>query len=166
MLAEQLGMGSIEELEAALDAMEGIADDGGELTDNFAREARVRSAYIGWCKDFGKESDETRFQVFMSNFLAMEEYANESGKMMTLNKFADYTEEEYITATTTVTTPVIEEEAAAPTIQELKDAAAQEEALVDPRSHRHRQRRPQEMDPSALRRRPRRWLRLRPRHAR
>lgn len=123
-------MGSIEEMEAALDAMEGIADDGGELTDNLAREARVRSAYLGWCKDFGKESDETRFQVFMSNFLAMEEYANESGKMMTLNKFADYTEEEYITATTAVAAPIIEEEPAAPTIQELKAAAAEEKALV------------------------------------
>lgn len=108
-LAEQLGMGSVEEMEAALDAMEGIADDGGELSDNLVREARVRASYIGWCKENGKEADEMRFQVFMSNFLAMEEYAKESGKQMTLNKYADCTEEEYVSLTSPAATLVLEE---------------------------------------------------------
>eukprot|EP00978_Attheya_sp_CCMP212_P042112 scaffold251379_cov38-Attheya_sp.AAC.1 len=40
-LAAQLGLESVEELEAALDAVEGIADDGAELVpDNLSREAR------------------------------------------------------------------------------------------------------------------------------
>ena len=79
----------------ALDSLEGIAEDGGELDpENLSREARVRSAYLGWCADFGKEPDEARFPQFSSNYLAMEAYANENGKEMTLNKFADCTEEE------------------------------------------------------------------------
>jgi hypothetical protein len=82
-------------MEIAMDKMEGIAEDGGELTDNLAREARVRSAYLDWCKQYGKSPDESRYPTFESNFLAMEEYAKESGKAMNLNKYADCTEEEY-----------------------------------------------------------------------
>lgn len=64
-LAKKLGLESVEELEAAIDAMDGIADDGGELDpDNVSREARIRSAYLDWCKEFDKENDEERFQVF------------------------------------------------------------------------------------------------------
>ena len=95
-LAAQLGLGSVEELEAAIDAMEGISEDGSIMEgDNLAREARVRSAYLEWCKEYGKESDETRFQQFFKNFLDMEEYAKESGKEMSLNEYADCTEKEY-----------------------------------------------------------------------
>lgn len=94
-MAAQLGLESIEELEAAIDEMEGIAPDGGLAGDNLAREARVRSAYLGWCKEYGKEPNETRFQQFSTNFLEMEEYAQESGKEMTLNEYADCNEEEY-----------------------------------------------------------------------
>jgi hypothetical protein len=95
-LAKQLGLESVEELEAAIDEMDGIAPDGGPLEgDNLAREARVRSAYLDWCKEYGKESDETRFQQFSSNYLEMEEFAKESGKEMALNEYADCTEEEY-----------------------------------------------------------------------
>ncbi len=94
-------MESVEELEVALDAMEGIADDGGELDPtNISREARVRSAYLEWCKEYGKEADESRFPTFSSNYLAMEEYAKENGKTMQLNMYADCTEEEYVTLTT------------------------------------------------------------------
>jgi hypothetical protein len=86
----------VEELEEIIDSMEGIGPDGGPLEgDNLAREARVRSAYLDWCKEYGKESDEARFQQFSSNYLEMEEFAKESGKEMGLNEFADCTEEEY-----------------------------------------------------------------------
>jgi len=50
---------------------------------------------MDWCKEYGKEPDEARFPTFSSNFLAMEEYANENGREMVLNKYADCTEEEY-----------------------------------------------------------------------
>lgn len=96
MLAAQLGLDSIEELEAVIDSMEGISPDGTEMEgDNLAREARVRSAYLDWCKEFGKTADEGRFPQFMSNFLEMEEFASESGKEMVLNEYADFTEAEY-----------------------------------------------------------------------
>jgi hypothetical protein len=99
-LAGQLGFKNVDEMEAAIDSMQGIADDGGQIEfDNIAREARIRSAYIEWCKSFGKESDESRFKVFSDNFLIMEKFAAESGKEMTLNQFADCTEAEYKAAT-------------------------------------------------------------------
>ena len=95
-MAAQLGLNSVEELEVALDSLEGIAPDGGELdTGDLAREARVRSAYLDWCKENGKEADESRFPTFSANYLEMEEYAKESGKEMLLNDYADCTEEEY-----------------------------------------------------------------------
>ena len=95
-LAEQLGLESVEELEVALDALEGIAEDGGELDPtNISREARIRAAYMDWCKKFDKKADEARFANFSTNFLAMEEYANENDKEMVLNEYADFSEEEY-----------------------------------------------------------------------
>lgn len=93
-----MGYDSVEELEIAMDEMEGIAEDGGEFTDNLAREARVRSVYLDWCKEFGKEPDESRFPTFSENLLAMEEYAKEAGKSMNLNQYADCTEEQYAAA--------------------------------------------------------------------
>eukprot|EP00977_Amphora_coffeiformis_P004059 scaffold806_cov142-Amphora_coffeaeformis.AAC.2 len=78
-LAKKLGLNSVEELEAALDSMEGIAEDGGEVEqDNLAREARVRAAYLDWCKQYKKEPQEDRFKVFSENFLVMEKYAKET----------------------------------------------------------------------------------------
>lgn len=95
-LMEKLGLQSIDELEVALDSLEGIAPDGGELeTSNIAREARVREAYLNWCKEFNKTPDESRFPTFSNNFLVMEQYAKESKKDMTLNQYADFTKEEY-----------------------------------------------------------------------
>ena len=95
-MAEQLGLDSVEELENAIDALEGIGPDGVE-NENLAREARVRSAYLDWCKEFGKTSDETRFPQFYDNFLEMEDFAKDTGKEMVLNQYADNTEDEYNT---------------------------------------------------------------------
>jgi hypothetical protein len=133
-LAEKLGLESVEELEVALDAMDGIADDGGELAqENLSREARVRAAYMEWCKDFGKETDEARFETFSSNYLAMEQYAQENGKSMQLNKFADCTEEEYVALASGVkeaedakAAAEAEKETAAKAIAEEKAAAESE----------------------------------------
>lgn len=130
-----MGLDSIDDLEAAIDSMEGISPDGTEMMaegDNLAREARVRSAYLEWCKEYNKATDESRFPQFMSNFLDMEEYAKESGKDMILNEYADFTEEEYTaftagSETTTTTTTAVEEAAsvvAAPKIDEAELAAA------------------------------------------
>jgi hypothetical protein len=110
---EQLGLESVEELEVALDSIEGIAEDGGELdTTNISREARIRSSYMDWCKKYSKTPDESRFPTFSKNFLAMEEYARENNKEMILNKYADCTEEEYIA----ITTPVKKVEETAPSV--------------------------------------------------
>ena len=57
-------MDSVEELEQALDAMAGIDTDGGEIDTSDVREARVRSAYLDWCKEYGKTADESRFSTF------------------------------------------------------------------------------------------------------
>jgi colicin import membrane protein len=76
--------------------LEGIASDGGELdTENIAREARIRDAYLKWCKQYNKDPDESRFPTFSNNFLMLEQYAKESAKEMTLNQYADFTKEEY-----------------------------------------------------------------------
>lgn len=86
----------MEELEAALDSLDGIAPDGGELdSENIAREARIRDAYLKWCKEFRKQPDESRFPTFSNNFLLMEQYAKETNKEMNLNQYADCTKEEY-----------------------------------------------------------------------
>lgn len=94
-------MSSVEELEEAIDAVQGFDTDGGPLDTSDVREVRVRSAYMDWCKEYGKQPDESRFPTFSSNFLAMEEYANENGREMVLNKYADCTEEEYRKLTNT-----------------------------------------------------------------
>ena len=126
-MAKKLGYDSVEELEVAMDTMEGIADDGSALTDGLAREARVRSAYIQWCKENGKEPDEKRFPTFESNYLAMEEYAAEAGKEMSLNQYADLTEEEYLAATSKAETAP-EAEAPAPAAKVEDKAKAEADA--------------------------------------
>jgi hypothetical protein len=130
-LAAQLGLDSVEELELAIDAMEGISEDGTAIEgDNLAREARVRSAYLEWCKEYGKEPDEGRFPQFYDNFLEMEEFAKESGKEMILNEYADFTEEEY----SKLASEKEETEAAAAKAKADKEAAekaaAEKEAAV------------------------------------
>lgn len=133
-MAAQLGLESVEELEAAIDSLEGIAPDGGELEpENLAREARVRSAYLEWCKEYEKDPDETRFTQFSSNYLQMEEYAQESGKAMLLNEYADCTEEEYVQRTTGVV-PAVEKksepEVDAEVEEEMKPSAEDEAAAA------------------------------------
>ena len=137
-------MGSVEELEIALDTMEGIAEDGSELdTTNVSREARVREAYLGWCKEYGKETDESRYPTFSSNYLAMEEYAKENGKTMQLNLYADCTEEQYAALTSVnggaaAVEEVVEEAkveapapAPAPVVEEVKAVVVEEKKVDD-----------------------------------
>lgn len=127
--------------------MEGIAEDGGELDPtNISREARIRAAYMDWCKDSKKEVDEKRFVVFSSNFLAMEEFAKQSGKEMVLNQYADCTEEEYVALTTkkeekeepvaeTPKAKVIEEKVPEPEPEKVTEeavAVVEEPATVEP----------------------------------
>jgi membrane protein involved in colicin uptake len=120
---------SIEELEVALDAMEGIAEDGGELDPtNVSREARLRAAYMDWCKEYGKESNEARFQTFTSNYLAMEEYAKENGKTMQLNMYADCTEEEYVALTSGAVNGLAAEDVSEAELDAEAQAKAEEEA--------------------------------------
>jgi hypothetical protein len=123
-LAEKLGLGSVEDLEDAIDAMQGIAADGSELaTENLSREARVRSAYLEWCKENGKTADESRFPQFSSNYLAMEEFSSKAGKEMVLNEYADCTEEEYAS----LSVKPKAEKKAAPAKSEKKAAPAKSE---------------------------------------
>ncbi len=119
-LMEKLGLNSIEELEATLDAMDGIAEDGGELEEEEEQDdtdTRVRAAYENWCKEFGKDIDDKRFPTFSKNFLAMEAYASDNGKTMQLNMYADFTEEEYSAL-------IAEKEAEKKAEEEKKDAEA------------------------------------------
>ena len=114
-MAAQLGLDSVEELEAAIDSMEGIAEDGGEVEqDNLAREARIRAAYLDWCKKYKKEPEEERFKVFSENFLVMEKYAKDMGKEMNLNQYADMTEKEYQESQVLVKKPAATPKAAPP----------------------------------------------------
>jgi len=123
-LAQALGLESIEELEEAIDAIQGIDAEGVEVDTSDVREVRVRAAYMDWCKEYGKSPDETRFPTFSSNFLAMEEYANENGREMVLNKYADCTEEEYRQLTNTAAPApelvVEKKEPAAPKVEQSK----------------------------------------------
>ena len=71
-MAQKLGLENVDELEIALDAIEGIADNGRDL-DTTAREARVRAAYLDWCKEHKKDPDDDRkFVTFKDNYLKME----------------------------------------------------------------------------------------------
>ena len=125
-------MESVDELEVALDSMAGVAEDGGELDPtNLSREARIRAAYLDWCKEYGKEPDEERFPTFSSNFLVMESYAQENGKDMQLNKYADCTEEEYVALTTGAEVTVEEVEEPAVEEEEVVEAQAEEEEVVE-----------------------------------
>jgi hypothetical protein len=137
----------VEELEDAIDFLEGIDPEGVEMDDgDLAREARVRSSYMDWCKEFGKESDETRFNQFFKNYLEMEDFSKDTGKEMVLNEFADYTEEEYTAMQNDEPVEVeekketeadeaeaaakAEEDAAAKAIAEMEAAAKAEEDAV------------------------------------
>jgi hypothetical protein len=127
-LAAQLGLDSVEDLELAIDEMEGISEDGTMMeSDNLAREARVRSSYMEWCKEYNKQQDESRFPQFYKNFLEMEQFALESGKDMVLNEYADFTEEEYAK----LTSAKEEAEAAASKAKAEEESAAKAKAQED-----------------------------------
>ena len=121
-------------MEQAIDSMQGIGEEGVEIeNDDMAREARIRSAYMDWVKEFGKESDEARFKVFYDNFLTMEKFAEESGKEMSLNQYADCTEAEYkamveADAKKAEATKKAEAEAAKKAAEEKKKAEAEKVA--------------------------------------
>ncbi len=77
--------------------IESRAEDRKEsILTTMSKEARIRSAYSEWCKKYNKRPDETRFATFSLNYLFMEDYARENNKEMILNRFADCTEDEYI----------------------------------------------------------------------
>ncbi len=116
-----------------MDFLDGIDSEGVAMDDgDIAREARVRAAYMDWCKEFKKESDETRFKQFFTNFLEMEDFSKDTGKEMVLNEFADYTEAEYTAMqngeTVTVEEPVVEEPVAEEPVVDEAAKAAEEAA--------------------------------------
>ena len=66
-----------------------------EATDR-EKVARVYSIYIEWCTVYGKMAHDSKFRVFLHNFLTMESMAIAAGKTVQLNEWYDCTEEEYI----------------------------------------------------------------------
>ncbi len=118
-----------------MDFLDGIDPEGVAMDDgDIAREARVRAAYMDWCKEYKKESDEVRFKQFFKNFLEMEEFSKDTGKEMVLNEFADYTEAEYTAMQNGETVPAVEEPVAEETIVEEpvvdETSKAEEEAAA------------------------------------
>lgn len=125
-LAEKLGLESVEDLEAAIDAIDGIAEDGTEVdTTNSSEDVDVRSAYLSWCEEFGKEIDEAKYPNFMLNYLAAYNLAKESGNEMTLNMYADLTEAEFVAATNG--SAVVD---TGPSAEDIAKARAKEEATL------------------------------------
>jgi hypothetical protein len=56
---------------------------------------RVRSAYMEWCRNYGKTFEEPRLPIFADNFLRMENYAQQTGEQVQFNEYADLTTDEY-----------------------------------------------------------------------
>lgn len=56
---------------------------------------RVRTAYRDWCQTNEKDYQESRLDIFATNFLSVEKYCKETGSVVALNKFADLDPEEY-----------------------------------------------------------------------
>ena len=57
---------------------------------------RVKDIYYQYCNVYSKDIEESRFQIFLPNFLRKEAQAKESGKPLEMNKWYDCTEEEYL----------------------------------------------------------------------
>ena len=55
---------------------------------------RVKDIYYQYCNVYSKDIEESRFQIFLPNFLRKEAQAKESGKPLEMNKWYDCTEEE------------------------------------------------------------------------
>jgi hypothetical protein len=60
-----------------------------------AVQARVKSVYLEWCKTYNKTPSDSRFPQFMERYLLTEEFSIEGDVEITLNEYADCTEEEY-----------------------------------------------------------------------
>mmetsp|Transcript_13694 Transcript_13694/g.33171 ORF Transcript_13694/g.33171 Transcript_13694/m.33171 type:complete len:704 (+) Transcript_13694:86-2197(+) len=57
--------------------------------------AHIRLAYKEWCEYYGKQSDESRLEIFAKNFADAKEFYKESGRALLLNEYADLTVNEY-----------------------------------------------------------------------
>ena len=55
---------------------------------------RVKDIYYQYCNVYSKDIEESRFQIFLPNYLYKEAQAKESGKPLEMNKWYDCTEEE------------------------------------------------------------------------
>jgi len=60
-----------------------------------AQAHRIQQAYREWCEFYGKIPNKERLGVFATNFLAVQEFHEKTGRPLVLNEFADLTEEEY-----------------------------------------------------------------------
>jgi pyruvate/2-oxoglutarate dehydrogenase complex dihydrolipoamide acyltransferase (E2) component len=56
---------------------------------------RVKDIYYQYCNVYSKDIEESRFQIFLPNYLYKEAQAKESGKPLEMNKWYDCTDEEY-----------------------------------------------------------------------
>jgi hypothetical protein len=93
------------EMEKAAPSLEanGRIDGGGPLdpdqveheSSSHALRQYCPTAYQEWCHNYNKEPDRIRFATFSSNYMAMRESAQNSGKELRLNEYADCTAEEY-----------------------------------------------------------------------
>lgn len=61
---------------------------------------RIRSAYLEWTDKYEKDTDESRYSVFASNYLSAEELVSDYDKGIQLNEWFDRTDEEYIVLNT------------------------------------------------------------------
>jgi hypothetical protein len=59
----------------------------------------IRRIYSDWCKQYGKEPDESRYPTFSTNFLVLAQYCSNTGTEIDLNEYADCTQAEYLELT-------------------------------------------------------------------
>jgi hypothetical protein len=59
------------------------------------RQSELLPAYVDWCKGYGNEPSEQRFEQFARNYAKMEAVAQETGQFPSFGAFADYSEEEF-----------------------------------------------------------------------
>jgi hypothetical protein len=56
---------------------------------------RIRNVYSEWCRENGREYQESRLDVFATNLSAVESYRRVTGKVVKLNQYADLSPDEY-----------------------------------------------------------------------
>lgn len=59
------------------------------------RKSQLLTAYLDWCRNYGSQPSENRFQQFSQNYAKMEAVAQQTGQFPAFNAFADYSEEEF-----------------------------------------------------------------------